>query len=72
MTPTHTLQKMCQVFRDVGETDAANSLDFLLVEYQQAPPPFDVVLRDIHSLFKVNRVANALDILGEFHFLIFF
>ena len=62
-----TSQKMCQVFRDAGET--ADSLNFLLIEYQQdSPPPFETVLRDIDSLFKVNRVANALDILGEFNF----
>ena len=46
MTRAQTLQKMCQVFRDTGETD---------------------VLEDIDSLF-INRVANALDILGEFNF----
>ena len=67
MTPAQTLQKMCQVFREAGETAPADSLNFLLVEYQQ-PPPLDVVLRDIDSLFKVNTVANTLDILGEFNF----
>ena len=39
MTRAQTLQKMCQVFRDAGETAAADSLNFLLVEYQQDLPP---------------------------------
>ena len=39
MTPAQTLQKMCQVFRDAGETAVADSLHFLLVEYQKPPPP---------------------------------
>ena len=46
-----TLQKMCQVCRDAGETAAADSMNFLLLEYQQPhPAPFNVVLRDIDSL----------------------
>ena len=39
MTPAQTLQKMCQVFSDAGETAAADSLNFLLVEYQQPTLP---------------------------------
>ena len=35
----------------------------------RTPPTFEDVLEDIDSLFKVNRVVNALDILGEFNFL---
>ena len=37
-------------------------------------PQMDIAIVDptLIPLFKVNRVANALDILGEFNFLIFF
>ena len=47
MTRAQTLQKMCQVFRDAGETAAADSLNFLLVEYQQDlhPPPLKMSSR---------------------------
>ena len=65
------MQKMCQVFRDARETATADSLNYYLVSYQQDPPPqlpIEMVLSDIDRLFKVNRVANALDIVGEFNF----
>ena len=39
MTSARTLQKMNQVFRDAEETAAADSLNFILVKYQQQPPP---------------------------------
>ena len=46
-------RKCVRFLRDAGETAAADSLNFLLVEYQQPPPPFETVLRDIDSLFKL-------------------
>ena len=70
MTQAQSLQKMCQVFRDAGELAAADSLTYYLVAFGQDPPPphFETVLRDIDSLFKVNRVYNALDIVNEIDF----
>ena len=60
MTLAQTLQKSVRFLGTLGRQPQLIQL--------QAPPPFDVVLRDIDSLFKVTRVANALDILEEFNF----
>ena len=67
MSETQSIQKVCQTFRDAGETAAADSLTGYLV-FGQQPPPFSEILMDIDSLFKVNRVSNAFDIVNEMNF----
>ena len=69
MTQAQSLQKMCQVFQAAGETAIADSLNYYLATFGQDPPPhFDMVLMDIDSLFKVNRVSNVLDIVNQLKF----
>ena len=53
------------MFRDAGETAAADSLTSYLLLGNNPPPPFSDILFDIDNLFKVNLVSNALDIVNK-------
>ena len=67
MTEAQAIQKVCQTFRDARETAEADSLTSYLL-FGQQPPPFSDILMDIDSLFKVNHISNALDIVNELNF----
>ena len=55
------------MFKSAGETAAADSL----LGYSQLDstiPPFEDIIHDLDSLYKVNRIGNSLDIVTDFTF----
>ena len=55
------------MFKSAGETAAADSL----LGYSQLNatiPPFEDIIHDLDSLYKVNRIGNSLDIVNDFTF----
>ena len=61
------MSKLAEMFKSAGETAAADSL----LGYSQlgsSAPPFQEILHDLDSLYKVNRIGNALDIVTDFSF----
>ena len=67
LTEGQIMSKLAEMFKSAGETAAADSL----LGYSQlgsSAPPFQEILYDLDSLYKVNRIGNALDIVTDFSF----
>ena len=67
LTEGQIISKLAEMFKSAGETAAADSL----LGYSQlgsSVPPFQEILHDLDSLYKVNRIGNALDIVTDFSF----
>ena len=64
MTEAQAIHKVYQMFKEAGETSAADSLTIYLLLGNNIPS-FSHILYDIDNLFKVNRVSNAPDIVNE-------
>ena len=66
MTAAQAVHKVYEMFKAAWETAAADSLSsYMLAGSTTTIPPFSEILYDIDCLFKVNRIANGLDILNE-------
>ena len=63
MTAAQAVHKVYEMFRAA----AADSLSSYMLAGSTIPP-FSDILYDIDCLFKVNRIANALDIVNELNF----
>ena len=64
MTEAQAIHKVYQMFKEAGETAAADSLTTYLLLGNNIPS-FSHILYDIDNLFKVNHVSNALDIVNK-------
>ena len=61
LTEGQIISKIGEMFKSAGETAAADSL----LGYSQLDstiPPFEDIIHDLDSLYKVNRIGNSLDI----------
>ena len=67
MTAAQAIHKVYQMFKEAGETATADSIIAYLLLGSNIPP-FSHILYDIDSLFKVNRISNALYIVNELNF----
>ena len=67
LTEGQIISKIGEMFKSAGETAAADSL----LGYSQLDstiPPFEDIIQDLDSLYKVNRIGNSLDIVNDFTF----
>ena len=64
MTEAQAIHKVYQMFKEAGETAAADSLTTYLLLANNIPS-FSHILYDIDNLFEVNGVSSALDIENE-------
>ena len=60
MTEAQAIHKVYQMFKEAGETAAADSPTTYILLGNNIPS-FSHILYDIDNLFKVNGVSNALD-----------
>jgi hypothetical protein len=64
MTDAQAIHKVYQMFKEAGETAAADSPTTYILLGNNIPS-FSHILYDIDNLFKVNHVSNALDIVNK-------
>ena len=64
MTDAQAIHKVYQMFKEAGETAAADSPTTYILLGNNIPS-FSHILYDIDNLFKVNRVSKALDLVNE-------